>query len=225
MLFRLVVEKNGKRGKAVELRAATARVGRSHGNEIRIPSAEVSRRHCQLRVEDGLLKVEDLESVNGTYLNGDLLTGEAVVRPGDRLDVGPVTFVVEYELTPEAVERLRELGREVEEDIPEVAVAAEEDEEVAEAEAVEDEEVFEAEEYTPRIDLEDVNWKPSGEGDLRDVLSHLDEGQESLLPRKRPGPRPLNPESDDWPDDRRSGLEEPPKPKNKGGKRRPKAEE
>ena len=32
---------------------------------------------------------------------------EEVVRPGDRVEVGPVTFVVEYDLTPEAMEYLR----------------------------------------------------------------------------------------------------------------------
>ncbi len=253
MLFRLVIEKNGKRSKVVELRADSARIGRAHGNEIRIPSADVSRRHCQLRADDGLLRVVDLESVNGTYLNGDLLTGEAVVRPGDRLEVGPITFVVEYEPTPEAVERLQEMDYEVLVEDSLEAVAAEDEEEdedppppptkrkprrppiqeeeVEDAEEVEDQEVVEVEEvvetedYTPRVDLEDMNWAPSGEGDLHDLLTHLDEGQESLMPRKRPGPRPRQPDSDDWPDDHRSGLEGPPKPKNKGGKRKPKDED
>ena len=40
-----------------------ARIGRAHGNEVRIPSSEVSRRHCELRVDDGMLKVEDLDSI------------------------------------------------------------------------------------------------------------------------------------------------------------------
>ncbi len=183
-------------------------------------------------MDDGLLKAEDLESVNGTYLNGDLITGEVVVRPGDRLEVGPITFVVEYEPTPEAVERLRAMDYEVvAEDSAEVVVAAEEDEDepVEDGEEVMDvkevmdvEEVVEAEDDAPRIDLEGVSWAPSGDGDLRDLLSHLDEGQESLMPRKRPGPRPRSPESDDWQDHHRSGLDPLTKPEDKGGKRRPK---
>ena len=171
------------------------------------------------------------------------------MRPGDRLEVGPVTFVIEYELTPEAVERLRDMDYEVvEEDSLEVVAAEDEDdpppptkrkprrppnqedeiedaEEVEAQEVIEAEEIVEAEEYTPRVDLDDMNWAPSGEGELRDLLTHLDEGQESLMPRKRPGPRPRQPDSDDWPDDHRSGLEEPPKPKGKGGKCKPKAED
>ncbi|HVS40250.1 MAG TPA: FHA domain-containing protein [Gemmataceae bacterium] len=219
MQFRLVIEKKGKRAKVVELDAACARVGRAHGNEVRIPSADVSRRHCELRVEDGLLKVEDLESVNGTYLNGDLITGVAVIRPGDRLTIGPVAFIVEYELTPAALERLREMDyevvvededdeddeadEEVEEEVDEPAEEApsprrraRRDEEILEVEAAEEEEVVEVEE-AQRIDLDDVTWDASGEGDLRDLLTHLDEGQESLMPRKRPGPRKRRPDPDE----------------------------
>jgi pSer/pThr/pTyr-binding forkhead associated (FHA) protein len=106
MDVRLVVEKGRKRLRVVKLRGPATRIGRARGSGVRIPSAEVSRQHCVLRVEDGLVTVEDLDSVNGTYLNGETVVGSQVVRPGDRLNVGPVTFVVEYELTPEALGRL-----------------------------------------------------------------------------------------------------------------------
>jgi pSer/pThr/pTyr-binding forkhead associated (FHA) protein len=213
MLFRLVVEKNGKRIRVVEVRTPTARIGRAHGNAIRIPSAQVSRKHCQLQVKDGLVLVEDLESVNGTFLNDSLLTGAAVARPGDHLTVGPVTFVVEYELTPKALKRLGEMDFEIVEDSVEEdeildVVEAEDEvteeqpktkishrpakiEEVLEVEAVEaSDDVEEAaeEEYVPRAGLE-LTWTPPEDGDLRDVLSQLDEGMESLKPKKRAGPR------------------------------------
>jgi pSer/pThr/pTyr-binding forkhead associated (FHA) protein len=213
MLFRLVVEKNGKRIRVVEIRTPTARIGRAHGNAIRIPSAMVSRKHCQLQVKDGLILVQDLDSVNGTFLNDSLLTSAAVVRPGDHLTVGPVTFVVEYELTPKALKRLGEMDFEMvadsadEDEILDVVEAEEEVteeqpktkishrpakiEEVLEVEAVEaEDDVEEAveEEYVPRAGLE-LTWTPPEDGDLRDVLSQLDEGMESLKPKKRAGPR------------------------------------
>jgi pSer/pThr/pTyr-binding forkhead associated (FHA) protein len=108
MDVRLVVEQGRRRLRVVRLRGPATRIGRARGSGVRIPSAEVSRQHCVLRVEEGLVTVEDLDSVNGTFLNGEAVVGCRVVRPGDRLHVGPVTFVVEYELTPEALERLRD---------------------------------------------------------------------------------------------------------------------
>ncbi len=225
MLFRLVVKKNGKRIKVVEVHTPTTRIGRAHGNEIRIPSAQVSRQHCRLQMKKGLVMVEDLESVNGTFLNENLLTGMAVVRPGDLLSVGPVTFIVEYQLTPKASKRLDEQESEAAEvvednaelveeavDEEEVLDVVEDEEEVTKAEPdepVELEEVFEVdaaveEEYAPKADLEDISWARPEDGDLRDVLSLLDEGLESLQPKKRPAPR---------------------KPIDKSGKRKPDLEE
>jgi pSer/pThr/pTyr-binding forkhead associated (FHA) protein len=225
MLFRLVVEKNGKRIRVVEVTMPSTRIGRAHGNEIRIPSAQVSRKHCQLRMQDGLVMVEDLESVNGTFLNDSLLTSVAAVRPGDHLGVGPVTFVVEYELTPKALKRLDDMEFEIIEEDDVLDVVEAEDEvtqeqpkakpsrrpaEVMEVLAVEEavEEGFDVEEvdegeYAPRAGLE-MTWTPPEDGDLRDMLSQLDEGQESLKPKKRAGPR---------------------KPSDKSGKRRPQPEE
>jgi pSer/pThr/pTyr-binding forkhead associated (FHA) protein len=108
MDVRLVVEQGRRRLRVVRLRGPATRIGRARGSGVRIPSAEVSRQHCVLRVEEGLVTVEDLDSVNGTFLNGEAVVGCQPVRPGDRLHVGPVTFVVEYEMTPEALGRLRD---------------------------------------------------------------------------------------------------------------------
>lgn len=120
MDVRLVVEQGRRRLRVVRLRGPATRIGRARGSGVRIPSAEVSRQHCVLRVEDGVVTVEDLDSVNGTFLNGEAVVGCQVVRPGDRLNVGPVTFVVEYELTPEALERLRDGAEGHEYDLVEV---------------------------------------------------------------------------------------------------------
>jgi predicted component of type VI protein secretion system len=106
MKARLVVEQ-GARRRAVQIDGPEAVLGRAHGNAVRIPSSEVSRRHCRLIIEEGLLRVEDLGSVNGTFLNGRRIQQVEYVRPGDHLEVGPVTFVVEYEMTPDALERLQ----------------------------------------------------------------------------------------------------------------------
>jgi predicted component of type VI protein secretion system len=107
MDVRLVVEKGQTKTRTLRLRAKETIVGRRRDAGLRIASAEVSRHHCRIVKADGYLLIEDLMSVNGTFLNGKPVKGLDVLRPGDHLRIGPVTFVVEYELTPAALERLQ----------------------------------------------------------------------------------------------------------------------
>src|SRR5262245_12801070 len=97
MEVRLVFQKGRGRSQVLRLQKTETVIGRQSGSDIRIPSDEVSRRHCILRKENGALTVEDLQSVNGTYVNGRPVVMRVVVRSGDRLQVGPATFLVEYE--------------------------------------------------------------------------------------------------------------------------------
>jgi pSer/pThr/pTyr-binding forkhead associated (FHA) protein len=53
----------------------------------------VSRLHCRLTAGAATLEVVDLESTNGTFVNGQRVT-EASLKEGDRLGVGRVEFVV-----------------------------------------------------------------------------------------------------------------------------------
>jgi pSer/pThr/pTyr-binding forkhead associated (FHA) protein len=103
----LALYRNSQRVWSRQLSGAQATLGRGKSCTVRIPAADVSRRHCRLRLEaDGLVRAEDLESVNGTFINGTPIHGLEIVRPGDRLGLGPVTFVVEYNMTPKVQRRL-----------------------------------------------------------------------------------------------------------------------
>ncbi|MDW8072098.1 MAG: FHA domain-containing protein [Anaerolineae bacterium] len=57
----------------------------------------VSRRHARLSSRRGLIVIEDLASINGTYLNGRRLTPylPEVVRDGDQLQVGSLPIRIE----------------------------------------------------------------------------------------------------------------------------------
>ncbi|MEX0775181.1 MAG: FHA domain-containing protein [Phycisphaeraceae bacterium] len=68
-------------------------VGRTNACDLRIPVASVSRRHCELTIENGELRLRDLGSSNGTFHN-DNRVQEAVLQAGDRLGIGPVVFTV-----------------------------------------------------------------------------------------------------------------------------------
>lgn len=70
-------------------------VGRSSQVDVPVLDPLVSRRHARLDVEDGVIYVTDLNSSNGTYLNGRRVDDSIELRPGDRIGVGGanVTFV------------------------------------------------------------------------------------------------------------------------------------
>jgi pSer/pThr/pTyr-binding forkhead associated (FHA) protein len=108
MEVKLIVERGTSQKRVYVLPATATTIGRRQDCELRIPSSDVSRRHCVLTIDDNYLKVEDLDSVNGTFVNGARVVGKQIVRPGDRLEVGPVRFLVKYELSPEAVNRLEQ---------------------------------------------------------------------------------------------------------------------
>jgi pSer/pThr/pTyr-binding forkhead associated (FHA) protein len=61
-----------------------------------VTAHEISRRHCRIRVRGRQVTVCDLGSANGTYVNGQLVTGEWVLYSGDQLQVGPVAFLLEF---------------------------------------------------------------------------------------------------------------------------------
>src|SRR5438876_11129485 len=105
---KLVLEKDGREAQTFKLRSEETIAGRRRGCKLRIPSETVSRHHCRLIFRDDYLTVEDLASVNGTRVNGQLIGKPTIVHPGDRLTIGSVTFLVQYQLTPKAIERLLE---------------------------------------------------------------------------------------------------------------------
>lgn len=72
-------------------------IGRVQGNGLVIAHPLVSRKHCEIVKRDDWLWVKDYDSANGTFIGDARIQGEAVLRPGDRLKVGPLTFVAVYQ--------------------------------------------------------------------------------------------------------------------------------
>jgi predicted component of type VI protein secretion system len=69
-------------------------LGRHDDCVIRIKSAQVSRRHCELYEVGDQLMLRDLGSSNGTYVNGKRVSGEQALKHGDEVTVGAVTLRV-----------------------------------------------------------------------------------------------------------------------------------
>ena len=95
----LILLKKNSSQKAFPLSSGVTVIGRRHDCDLRIPLMSVSRRHCQLNRDEGILKIRDLGSRNGTYLNGKRID-EAVIKAGDYIEVGPLKFVLQIDGEP-----------------------------------------------------------------------------------------------------------------------------
>ena len=72
-------------------------VGRGNDNAIVLADLNASRKHAELRYEeDGTWSIIDLNSMNGTQVNGRRV-GSARLNPGDRITIGTTDFVFMYE--------------------------------------------------------------------------------------------------------------------------------
>ena len=73
-------------------------IGRSRQSDLTVAHPMISRQHCKLFEVDGLLKIQDLGSLNGTFVGQEKVT-EADLLPQTQFTVGPLTFRVEYQYT------------------------------------------------------------------------------------------------------------------------------
>ncbi|MCA8975435.1 MAG: FHA domain-containing protein, partial [Planctomycetes bacterium] len=67
-------------------------VGRGSGCDLVIDDSKASRRHARFVVEGGVVEIEDLNSSNGTLLNGKPVA-RRLVRPGDQLQIGKTVMI------------------------------------------------------------------------------------------------------------------------------------
>jgi transcriptional regulator with GAF, ATPase, and Fis domain len=94
--FRVQVSEGPDAGKSLELDGSQplrVLIGQSPACELRLSDREVSRRHAALDVQRGKLRVSDLGSTNGTFVDG-LAIAEVFLRGGETLRVGTTTLRV-----------------------------------------------------------------------------------------------------------------------------------
>jgi len=92
-------------GQEHALSADATTIGRAVENDIVITSRRVSREHARVRREKWRVILEDLDSTNGTFLNGERLLAPTNLHDEDRVTIGDVTLVfhdpdVTYRDTP-----------------------------------------------------------------------------------------------------------------------------
>jgi hypothetical protein len=86
-------------GQSVPLASGIVTLGREVGNTLIITDPRISRYHLRIDSREGAWVLKDLESTNGTRLNGLRVT-RAGLAPGDRITVGDTVLAVEADGTP-----------------------------------------------------------------------------------------------------------------------------
>lgn len=89
--LRLIAEGGPYDGRVFNLPPGTVNVGRAVDNELVFDDPSLSRKHSRILREGGKLEVEDLNSSNGTFVNGRRV-GRAQVSPGDVIRFGDLSF-------------------------------------------------------------------------------------------------------------------------------------
>lgn len=86
---KLVVLSEGFTGRSCELKMDKVTIGRVEDNAFQIPEPSVSSHHCEIFLRGKDVVIKDLDSTNGTYIDGDKVT-EAILKYGQVLRLGQV---------------------------------------------------------------------------------------------------------------------------------------
>jgi pSer/pThr/pTyr-binding forkhead associated (FHA) protein len=89
----VLVEEDPMPGREVPLTPGIT-LGRA-GTDVLIADPDVSRRHAAVRDQGGSPAIEDLDSLNGTYVNDHRISSPMPLRPGDMVRIGHTKFRVQ----------------------------------------------------------------------------------------------------------------------------------
>ncbi len=98
-MAKLVVLTEGFKDRSHELTAERTTVGRVDDNAFPIPEPSVSSHHCEVLLRGGEVRVKDLNSTNGTFIDGQPVT-ESALKPGQILRLGKVDLKLEGAAPP-----------------------------------------------------------------------------------------------------------------------------
>src|SRR5213596_3542873 len=93
-MSKLVLLTEGFAGRTYELKVEKTTVGRVEDNAFPIPEPSVSSHHCEIILRGNDVVIKDLNSTNGTFINGEKVT-EAVLKPGQLLRLGQLELRLE----------------------------------------------------------------------------------------------------------------------------------
>lgn len=88
-------------GRTHELKAEKTTIGRVEDNSFQIAESSVSSHHCEIVLRGADVVVKDLNSTNGSYINGEKIT-ESVLKVGQVLRLGQIEMRLEADTPPGA---------------------------------------------------------------------------------------------------------------------------
>jgi len=96
MDVKLEILVGGSAGQKINVPGPTYVIGRADECNLRPKSAHISRRHCEITVQDSRVMARDLNSRTGTWINGVRIPTDRAVelQTGDKLKIGPLEFAV-----------------------------------------------------------------------------------------------------------------------------------
>jgi len=92
-------------GRTHELKADKTTIGRVEDNVFQIAEPSVSSHHCEVLLRGNDIMVKDLNSTNGTFINGEKIS-ESPLKPGQILRLGQVEIRLETDAAPAAPKKL-----------------------------------------------------------------------------------------------------------------------
>ena len=95
-MAKLVILSSGMAGRSHDLKMDKTTIGRVEDNTFPIAEASVSSHHCEVLLRGSEVVIHDLNSTNGTFINGEKIT-ESVLKPGQTLRLGQVELRLEAE--------------------------------------------------------------------------------------------------------------------------------
>jgi len=93
-MAKLVVLSAGMTGRTQELKVDKTTIGRVEDNTFQIAEPSVSSHHCEVLLRGSDVLIRDLNSTNGTFINGEKVT-EKVIKPGQILRLGQIELRLE----------------------------------------------------------------------------------------------------------------------------------
>ncbi len=97
-MAKLVVLSEGFSGRSHDLKTDKTTIGRVEDNSFHIAEGSVSSHHCEILMRGNEVVVKDLNSTNGTYINGEKVS-ESVLKPGQILRLGQLEMRLETDAT------------------------------------------------------------------------------------------------------------------------------